>query len=369
MFNLGARNDRVSVRFVTPLRVVIALFLFAVLAFSVPAQSRAVDIFKPVNNFSSSDIFSVDWIVTFIESAYNAGENITFNFSFLDSATQKKPSGGTLHGRVNSGSYTQLVSSSNDNAQTSLSLPPAGGGSEPSSVEFLSRVGGWFTISDFNEARFGEKEYNFAIQLGDDSESPTTVSSEIVGGGLCELDQQTTFSVTSTDPDGDNLYYTVYFGDETTSTRLPSSGYVSSGTAQTFSRTVTQAGTYIIQARATDTNGNVSSWVQVPIPCGLCTHCTYDGGSGTEIDFRAVPALVTQGGTSNLTWDLTNVYKCSISGSNGDSWGWSTVRTVQQATTSALTESTTYTMTCEDEDGDPVTGQTTVHLVPLWEEF
>jgi hypothetical protein len=65
-----------------------------------------------------------------------------------------------------------------------------------------------------------------------------------------------TCSVKTTDPDGDNIAYTIDWGDGTSST----TGQLNSGVIGSASHTWTQAGTYPVKVRATDSNGIVSAW-------------------------------------------------------------------------------------------------------------
>jgi len=64
------------------------------------------------------------------------------------------------------------------------------------------------------------------------------------------------YSTSTTDPESDNIYYTVDWGDTTTT----DSGWVSSGTSAGLSHTWSTPGTYSVRAKATDSLGAVSSW-------------------------------------------------------------------------------------------------------------
>ena len=65
-----------------------------------------------------------------------------------------------------------------------------------------------------------------------------------------------TYSVKTTDPDGDSIAYTVDWGDGTSST----TGQLNSGVSGSASHTWTQSGTYAIWVKATDSKGNLSAW-------------------------------------------------------------------------------------------------------------
>jgi hypothetical protein len=62
--------------------------------------------------------------------------------------------------------------------------------------------------------------------------------------------------VTTTDPDGDMITYTLDWGDGTTS----STGSHMSGTKDDTAHAWKQAGTYAVKVRGTDSEGNVSVW-------------------------------------------------------------------------------------------------------------
>ena len=66
-----------------------------------------------------------------------------------------------------------------------------------------------------------------------------------------------TYSFTSTDPDGDDISYTIKWGDGGTTAWTT---YQASGTAYSESHTWTSQGTYTIQAKAKDIDGAESGW-------------------------------------------------------------------------------------------------------------
>jgi hypothetical protein len=65
-----------------------------------------------------------------------------------------------------------------------------------------------------------------------------------------------TYVVKTTDPDGDTITYTIDWGDGTSHT----TGSKTSGTIASASHAWTQAGTYAVKVRATDSEWNVSAW-------------------------------------------------------------------------------------------------------------
>jgi hypothetical protein len=72
---------------------------------------------------------------------------------------------------------------------------------------------------------------------------------------------------------------------------------------------------------------------------------------------------VPYGGTSNLTWNSSNVNSCSLSGTNGDSVA--NAISVTSHATPAILSSTTYTLNCIGLDGTThITDTLTVTMVP-----
>ena len=101
-----------------------------------------------------------------------------------------------------------------------------------------------------------------------------------------------------------------------------------------------------------------------------CTSKTDDNESSSEFVVKSIissPSEFVQFGNSTLIiWSAENVNSCSVTGTNGDSW--SGISGSQN--TSAITEETTYTLTCLDVEDHPTSPQSvTVSLIPVFEEF
>ena len=60
---------------------------------------------------------------------------------------------------------------------------------------------------------------------------------------------------------------------------------------------------------------------------------------------QALPALLTQGDSSHVYWNVTNAASCTVSGTNGDSWSGLFSGTSGK-TTSPIQGETTYTLHC-----------------------
>jgi len=70
------------------------------------------------------------------------------------------------------------------------------------------------------------------------------------------------FSIVTADPDADDVYYYVDWGDETNSSWI---GPYSSGKEVIIGHSWSKIGGYSIKARAKDTNGLVSPWAEIPV--------------------------------------------------------------------------------------------------------
>lgn len=79
----------------------------------------------------------------------------------------------------------------------------------------------------------------------------------------------------------------------------------------------------------------------------------------------AIPSIVRMGGTSVLRWQTREMTECSVTGSNGDRWDG----TSGERTSGAINERTTFTLTCTAFNGDIVTDEAIVSVVPVYEEI
>lgn len=86
-----------------------------------------------------------------------------------------------------------------------------------------------------------------------------------------------------------------------------------------------------------------------------------------ELSFSG-PALVQKGSAATLTWSVQNVVSgsCRIRGNNGDSWTLS--GTSGSQTSKALESETTFTLSCTDQNGDPVSQSLIVRIAPTFIE-
>ncbi len=104
--------------------------------------------------------------------------------------------------------------------------------------------------------------------------------------------------------------------------------------------------------------------------------CLYDdievtafGGGDGHLEVR--PSLIRLNDTAQVYWNVENVTSCTVAGDNGDSWtvvgnagnNWTSSSGASGRTTAAITQKTTYTLTCTAFSG--VTPPTLIESVDL----
>jgi hypothetical protein len=94
----------------------------------------------------------------------------------------------------------------------------------------------------------------------------------------------------------------------------------------------------------------------------------FNEGENTSGHLEAKPQLVPKGLTTTLSWDVSNVQSCTVSGSNGDHWsGLSGSHASAPITTQVI-----YTLTCQTLEGatpSSFSEQVTVSNVPVFQEL
>ena len=87
---------------------------------------------------------------------------------------------------------------------------------------------------------------------------------------------------------------------------------------------------------------------------------------------RYVP-LLNAGERANVSWQVTGVLSCEVTGNNGDGTGsnetgvWSGASGAQIS--SPITAQTIYTLTCIGLDDSTVTRSATVNITPIFQEL
>jgi len=118
------------------------------------------------------------------------------------------------------------------------------------------------------DTRGADKDIYYAATPGANNPPSAPI---INGPASGKIKQQQTYTFQSTDPESENVSYYIDWGDNTTSGWL---GPYTSGVAISQTHTWTKKATYIIKAKAKDSNGGESSWstLQVSMPYQPPTH-------------------------------------------------------------------------------------------------
>jgi hypothetical protein len=206
------------------------------------------------------------------------------------------------------------------------------------------------------------------------------------GAGACVVETPFTISMTSTDPDGGDIRYSVDWNNDGTADQLiPASGYVASSASQTASRTYAVAGSKAVRVRAQNEKGLVSPWSST-----LAFSCSgdsdtvalnegentgdldYGDGSGADsgsadLSLRVLPSLVKSGATTKVNWSATGVRNCTVSAPNGDEWT-GLASDVGGNVSKPITGETKYLLSCQDRTGATLTKSATVNIIPTWQE-
>lgn len=232
------------------------------------------------------------------------------------------------------------------------------------------------------------------ITVEDDETGPPTLTAS--GSGSCTVGSPYSISMTAVDPGNKAIRYGIdWDANGTVDQFVPSSGYVSSGTSRTASRTYATSGSKTVRILAQNEDGFASAWATVAFTCAANPDVVEpltgdDDDSGftatvgeyvddedeengnaalvPDLSIRAIPSVVRRGRTTTVNWSATNVRSCRVSGSNGDSWT-GIVSEIGGELSSPLTERTRYTLSCIGFDDETYTKRVTVHIAPIVEEL
>ena len=257
------------------------------------------------------------------------------------------------------------------------------------------------------------------ITVVDPNPTTTPVVRYITSASACIIGQPLAISMTATSPNRHQIRYGIDWANTgVVNQYLPSSGYVSSGTAQSASRTYITPGPHSVKVVAQDDTGATSNRATYTFSCakagnscpagqiffrGACVpsgHCSphyYCAGSDIieqapdctkslvqhcalcnsgacvapplpSLDISASPRLVRAGTISKITWSSKGTKSCTVSANNGD--GGTSVWNVLAGTQSSspILQRTIYTLACLDANGSPLTKSTTIDLIPSFEE-
>lgn len=204
-----------------------------------------------------------------------------------------------------------------------------------------------------------------------------------VAAGACVIGQPFGVSVTSNDPDGDQIRYEVdWTNDGVVEETIPSSGYLASGTSRSVTRTFASGGSKTLRVRAQDEHGARSPWATISFNCtenGDDTTVDLNGENEpvltddtepiptlNDLSLRALPSLVRSGQTTKVHWSSQNMTSCAVTGTNGDSWSGLN-SPVSGEVSGAIQSLVTYTLTCQAR-GSTFTKTATVNVLPSWVE-
>jgi hypothetical protein len=139
--------------------------------------------------------------------------------------------------------------------------------------------------------------------------NPPTISGPTTGGPNVSYG----FSVTATDPDNDQIYYQIdWNNDGVSDQRLPSSGLVNSGTAQSANYSWATDGAKTFKARTVDSAGNLSTtWASHTI-----TITTPAETADLKINGSDGPLSINQNTNATVSWSSTNAVSCSLYGAD-----------------------------------------------------
>lgn len=140
------------------------IHLFLTSAFLIVCVFAAGDVEAYTTTFSSDDQYDIQWEIEYQQKAYLGGINIPLSISFIDTQTQKKPSGGTFWGRTNGLSFSRIVDGTDSGSLYDTFLTSLVGIVQPA-LFFKSTSGGIFDTTVFDAGRFDSKEYEFKIDL------------------------------------------------------------------------------------------------------------------------------------------------------------------------------------------------------------
>jgi hypothetical protein len=210
---------------------------------------------------------------------------------------------------------------------------------------------------------------------------PSTPTFVVAGSDSCTTGTPYTLSFSSSDPMGGRVRYGIDWNNDGLIDQI--TGYTPSGTAQSISRTFALTGSKVIRVRAFNEQGVASGFARHTITCAGATDASFSAtrngenaggaknGAGAyvspDLTLRVIPSLVHRGDTVRVNWSALNVLSCDITAPNGDAWeGLQSI--VGGNVSGAITQQTTYTLSCIDQKGAAAKKQATVNILPGWEE-
>lgn len=271
-----------------------------------------------------------------------------------------------------------------------------------------------------------------SITVSDETPTDETIPRQPVvsaSGASCIAGAPYAITMSATSPDNHSLRYLIdWDANGVPDQFVPPSGYVSSGTSQSASRTFATSGAKSIRVAAQDDQGLMSGWSVYTFSCagsndtaegfwwdvgawhacvqGTSTRiirCRNDVGAVVadsncpapkpavtancnagetgpigivDLPIRVKPSLVRAGDTARVYWGpVLGMHACTVRADvNGDSWPLSAddlglESSVGGERTSPITDETTYVLRCTDDAGTVYTNKASVRILPSWQEF
>lgn len=222
---------------------------------------------------------------------------------------------------------------------------------------------------------------NGAVPPGEPASPPTITAS----GAACVTGTPFGVSMSSTDPDNDQLRYLIdWNNDAVVDQIMPIIGNSPSGTTITARRAFATEGSKTIRIRSEDATNRFSAWATFTFDCtgGTAVGALNDGNNGLsfvgdgglgaenippDMTLRALPALVRKGFTTQIHWNAANVDSCTVTAPNGDSWTGEN-SPVGGEKSGAIQAETTYTLKCLDIRNKEHIRTTKVRILPVFQE-
>jgi len=165
-----------------------------------------------------------------------------------------------------------------------------------------------------------------SISFGYTAEAPTVPNKapnkpSISGPSTLATGSSGSYSISGTDPDGDQVYYDVSFSSQSADNRLPGSGFVNSGTSQSTSNTWSSSGAKTVWARTVDLKGATSEWASYNVAVSSSFSLSVAvAGSGSV---SSSPSGINCGSTCSSSFNEGASITLTATASGGSSFtGW-----------------------------------------------
>lgn len=223
-------------------------------------------------------------------------------------------------------------------------------------------------------------------QVENSTSSMARAPSLSASGGSCVLGSPFSMQFSGTDPQNETIRYEIDWNDDgSTDELVPASGYVSSGSSQTASRTYSNTGSRskTVNVRFRDVGGNASPWATLNFQCAAPTSNNneetvglngnsdgtgFGGQSGLvnptpDLRIELSPSFLRRGKPTEVNWSASRVTSCVVTAPNGDSWTGITGTEISKP----IQNATRYTLTCQSNQGVKVKNAV-VNILPTWTE-